>query len=159
MKPVRKLLIRAVLDRAVRYEERSYRYYERALQESTMESSFDTLKELMAEGLRYRMRLESALKRGEIDGLEQDTTLRQGSERQQEREKLAECGKWPRLDARSTGVLVLQTALKRSRCAAEYYRGMLERTGFRAVRSVFSALAESENRRYESVRAWLESMG
>ena len=57
-KPLRTLFVRLVLEKAIIFEERSYRYYESVLQVSIMEDSFDLIKKLQGQELHHRIMLE-----------------------------------------------------------------------------------------------------
>jgi len=65
--PVKKLLVRIALEKAISFEEQAYRFYESALKKSIMRHSFHLLKRLLSEELKHRMRLEVIQKSGVFD--------------------------------------------------------------------------------------------
>lgn len=151
MRGIRRLLMRAVLELAIEFEERSYRYYERALQAGTMEKSFDILKELMAEELAHRMKLQEVLRSGDLQRLDG------GEETVPEEDTDGICGEWPPIDPRAEPLQVLEIALSRERCAASFYRRMRDRTGLDVLRKTFAALLSEEQRHIARITGRLET--
>lgn len=142
--------MRTVLEQAIRFEERSYRYYECALQSATMEKSFDVLKEIMAGELGHRMKLQEVLRSGDLRLL--DT----GGETVPEGETDGICADWPPLDPRAGVREVLENALSRQRCAAAFYRRMRDRARLEALRATFDALLAGEREHIARITGMLE---
>ncbi|MFW6180352.1 MAG: hypothetical protein ACOC8N_01290 [Spirochaetota bacterium] len=141
----------AVLEQAIRFEERSYRYYERALQVATREESFKVLKEIMGGELEHRMKLQEALRSGELQRLDGNgATVPEG-------ETDGICEEWPPLDPQAGIREVLETALSRERCAAAFYRRMRDRTRLEVLKSTFDALFSGEREHIARILDRLEN--
>ena len=72
-KPLRKLLIRLIVEKAIIFEENAYRFYESALELAGSVDTADLLKKLMAAELRHRIKLEEIQKTGELETLTGET--------------------------------------------------------------------------------------
>ena len=150
MRGIRRLLMSAVLELAIEFEEQSYRYYERALQAGTMEKSFDILKELMAEELEHRMKLQKVLRSGDLQPLggEEETVP--------ETDAGEICGEWPPIDPHADTLHLLEIALSRERCAASFYRRMRNRTRLDVLKKTFTALLSEKQRHIAGIMGRLE---
>ena len=67
--PLKRIIIRIILQNAVRFEEESYRFYKHALQRSIMSESFNLIKFLLSQELEHRMKLLDVLKGRSLDDL------------------------------------------------------------------------------------------
>jgi rubrerythrin len=150
MRRFQKLLRNAVLEKAIQFEEKAYRYYEHALQMSTMVESFDVLKELMADELKHRMMLQEALRSGEL--------RRVGGEEYTVSAGVVSdiCREWPSIEPRRGIRHVLENALSLERCAALFYQKMHDRTENEVLKKTFSALLSAERRHIARISERLE---
>jgi len=90
-KPFRKLLVKLILEQALIFEERAYRFYEEAFEQAVMNESKVLLRRLMKEELGHRIKLEEVQKRGDLGAL----TVTSSSERDDIK---AISDEWPDID-------------------------------------------------------------
>jgi len=136
-KPVRSLIIRAILQEAISFEERSYRFYEKALVHIASGDAKTVLEKLLSQELSHRLLLEEVQKTVDL-GLF-------GSEADEEG-KAADAIKKPlrAIPPGATKLQIMETALEKELRAVGFYDSMAERSRLRSVRRVFRKLAREE---------------
>jgi len=143
--PVKKFLIKLIIEEAIHFEERSYIFYESLLQSAVMKESIILLKKLLAGELSHRLRLVEIQRRGNLGDLQvpEDTEL----------EGFDEVSKqFPQLKHRSSKEEILEAALMKEKSAHIFYRTMSGKARIKTVAQLFGALAIEE---LEHVK-WIE---
>jgi rubrerythrin len=136
-KPFRKLLVKLILEQALIFEERAYRFYEEAFEQAVMNESKVLLRRLMKEELGHRIKLEEVQKRGDLGAL----TVTSSSERD-DIEAISE--KWPDIDRDATRGEILRIALKKEQRSFNFYRILAKKSRVRVAGEVFNALSNEE---------------
>lgn len=142
---MRKFFVKLILEEAIAFEERAYRYYRKALERSIMEESFDLLKKLSVEKLKHRMKLEEVQKDGELSSLDasdSDNTLLSNHD-YDDLESI--CEEWPEISGFESRKKILQRALGRELCALNFYKTMISRSRPKRASSVFETLLREES--------------
>ena len=144
--PIKKFLMKLIIEEAIRFEERSYNYYESLLERAVMEKSISLLKKLLAGELSHRLRLEEIQRRGNLGTLQipEDTEL-EGYEEVS--------NQFPQLEPRSSKEEIFEVALKREKSSHNFYRTMSLKAHIKTVAQLFGALAIEE---LEHVK-WIEN--
>jgi len=163
-RPLRKLLTRLILEAAITFEERSYRYYQSALERSIMSDSFDLLKKLLGEELRHRMNLEEAQRTGSPLGLpvEEESELSRGEiDAGLLSDEVVDelCDEWPEIRPEDSKQLILERALQREKCAFHFYQTMARAAPLEDLRRLFNMLREEEMRHISWIEAELKPNG
>jgi rubrerythrin len=141
----RRLLLKIILERAIAFEERAYRFYEEALARSAMSEASELLKKLLAGELLHRMKLEELQRTGGVGPMA--VSLPRGS---QDVEELSE--EWPPLNPWAHKREVLEIALRKEVGAYRFYKSLADKTGLKSVRDVFAALSNEESVHMEWLR-------
>jgi rubrerythrin len=119
-KPFRKLLVKLILEQALIFEERAYRFYEEAFEQAVM-----------------RIKLEEVQKRGDLGAL----TVTSSSERD-DIEAISD--EWPDIDRDVTRGEILRIALKKEQRSFNFYRILAKKSRVRVAGEVFNALSNEE---------------
>ena len=143
--PIKKFLIKLIIEEAIRFEERSYSYYESLLQSTVMKESIILLKKLLAGELSHRLRLVEIQSSGNLGFLQipEDTEI-EGFEEVSKR--------WPLLEPLSTKEEIFEAALMKEKSAHNFYRTLSTKAHIKTVAQLFNALAIEE---LEHVK-WIE---
>ncbi len=172
--PVKKLIVRIVLEGAIAFEEASYRFYESILKRATMHRSFDLLKRLLSEELKHRMRIEEAQKRGSFAGIQKsaaDGEMRdeEGSGGEDEtrdfmpgisQEEMEEfCAQWPDIAPEAASKDILRAALNKEQCGYRMYSRLKNRFAMKSIRALYQMLAREELRHIRWIEGELERYG
>lgn len=136
-KPVRSLIIRAILQEAISFEERSYRFYEKALVHASSGDAKTVLEKLLSQELSHRLLLEKVQKTVDL-GLFVSEADEEG--------KAVDAIKKPLrvIPPGATKRQIMETALEKELRAVGFYDSMAERSRLRSVRRVFRKLAREE---------------
>jgi rubrerythrin len=148
----RKLLLKILLERAIAFEERAYRFYEEALARSAMSDTSELLRQLLAEELLHRMKLEEMQRTGDLGLLE--VSLPRGGA--QDVEELSQ--EWPRLHPWAHKGEVLETALRKEAMAYRFYKSLAKKAALKAARDVFAALSGEESAHVERLKKEIEKV-
>jgi rubrerythrin len=144
--PIKKFLIKLIIEDAILFEERSYNYYESLLERAAMKESIVLLKKLLAGELSHRLRLEEIQKRGELGTLQvHDGTELEGYEEVSKR--------FPQLEPWSSKEEIIEVALKKEKSSHNFYRAISMKAHIKTVARLFGALAMEE---LEHVK-WIEN--
>ena len=157
-KPLRALFAKLILETAITFEERSYRYYEAALEKSIMEDSFDLLKKLMGQELYHRIMLEEMQRRGKVGEPKSVNTLGFADEEPSPEEVDSLCDEWPEISPRDSKRVILERALEKERCAYRFYKKMMERSRSESLRNLFQTLMKEELYHAQALEKELESI-
>ncbi len=149
---MRKFIFKLILEEAIAFEERAYRYYRNALERSTMEESFDLLKKLSAEKLKHRMRLEEVQNNSELSSFDASDTNRTLLSNHDSEDIESICEEWPNISGSESRKKILQRALGRELCAQRFYRNMMNRAWPKRASCVFEALYREESNHVQWVR-------
>ena len=143
-KPLRTLMTRIVLEKAVVFEERSYRYYENLLGQAISQDIFDLIKTLSGQELHHRIMLEEMQRSISLKG--SDESRRKQFELAQfpSRELDALCDKWPLVSPEDSGETVLNKALHSERCACRFYEKIVELARNDTLLQLFQTLHREE---------------
>ena len=147
----RKLLLKILLERAIAFEERAYRFYEEALARSAMSDTSELFRQLLAEELLHRMKLEEMQRTGDLGLLE--VSLPRGA---QDVEELSQ--EWPRLHPWAHKGEVLETALRKEAMAYRFYKSLAKKAALKAARDVFAALSGEESAHVERLKNEIEKV-
>ncbi len=142
---IKKFLMKLIIEEAIRFEERSYRYYESILERAVMKDSIDLLKKLLVGELSHRLRLEEIQSSGDLGFLQipEDAEI-EGFEEVSKR--------WPRLEPLSSKEEIFEAALIKEKSASNFYRAIMKKSHIRTVGNLFGALAIEELRHVK----WIE---
>jgi rubrerythrin len=165
LRPVQRLLARIALEKAISFEERSYRFYESALRRSTIRASFDLLKRLLSEELKHRMRLEEVQK-GRLDMSNKDSSDRPSVDPDMPGIEGEYGGAGIRFDEETDGLCtepqdisddatpgeILLFALRKEQCSYMIYNRLKDRFALKGLRAVYADLAQEEYRHIQ----WIE---
>jgi rubrerythrin len=155
-KPLRTLLVKLILETAITFEERSYRYYEAALEKSIMEESFELLKKLMGQELYHRIMLEEMQRRGSVFETKSLNTPWFTDEGPALEEVDSLCDEWPEISQRDSKRVILERALEKERCAYRFYKRMMERSRSEDLRQLFQTLMKEESYHAQAIEKELE---
>jgi rubrerythrin len=120
-----------------------------------MSDIFDTLKKLMGEELRHRIRLEEIRRMGASESLQLDDEATYGSGIDEITESLDVdelCDQWPIIGPEDSKRLILERVLHRKRCALRFYRSMKSYASGGDIQRLFDELMGDEERHI----AWIE---
>jgi len=158
-----RIITRAILKNAIRLEEESCRFYEEALKNATMHESFNLIKFLYSQELEHRMKLLDALNMKRIDGVgigEEDEISTDTSPAEHSNGGFADiCSEWPDPGTLTTRADILETALRKERCALSFYTKMRDRMRSKEIRDVFDRLANEESAHVRILLEELERAG
>ena len=138
-KPFKKLLVKLILEQTLIFEERAYRFYERALEQTAMDESKALLKRLMKEELKHRIKLEEVQKEGDLGAL----TITSSSE-MNDIEAIRD--EWPDIDRGATREQILKIALSKEQRSFNFYRILAKKSRIRVAGDLFNALSNEELR-------------
>jgi rubrerythrin len=147
----RRLLLKILLERAIAFEERAYRFYEEALACSAMSDTSELLRKLLAGELLHRMKLEELQRTGDLGPLA--VSLQNG---ERDIEELSE--EWPPLHPWAHKGEVLETALRKEARAHRFYRSLAKKAALKAARDVFAALSNEESAHVEWLKEEIEKI-
>ena len=143
--PIKKFLMKLIIEEAIRFEERSYNYYESLLGRAVMKESIGLLKKLRTGELSHRLRLEEIQKRGNLGMLQvPENTELQGFEEISIQ--------FPQLEPWSSKEEIFEAALMKEKSAYNFYRTMSLKARIKTVVQLFGTLAIEE---LEHVK-WIE---
>jgi rubrerythrin len=143
-KPLRTLFVRVVLEKAIIFEERSYRYYESVLQQSIMKDTFDLIKKLLGQELHHRILLEEMLRRNAVEGKASGSRKRLTVEEFLSRELDVMCEGWPVISPGDSKGVIFKNALQKERCACSFYQKMMEHARSDDLTRLFETLLYEE---------------
>lgn len=144
--PIKKFLMKLIIEEAIRFEERSYNYYESLLERAVMKESIGLLKKLRAGELSHRLRLEEIQRRGNPGTLRvPESTELEGFEEVSKR--------WPQLEPWSSKEEIFEGALMKEKSSHNFYRTISLKARIKTVAQIFGALAIEE---LEHVK-WIEN--
>jgi rubrerythrin len=147
----RRLLWKIILERAIAFEERAYRFYEEALGRSALSDTSDLLRQLLAEELMHRMKLEEMQRTGGLGLLE--VSLPRAV---QDIEDFPL--EWPALHPWAHKGEVLETALRMETKAYRFYKSLAKKAALKAARDVFCALSFEESAHVERLKNAMEKV-
>ncbi|MCK5570282.1 MAG: ferritin family protein, partial [Spirochaetes bacterium] len=137
-KPVKKFIMKFVLEDAIAFEEKAYRFYQKALSMTVVDESSHLLKRLLAAELGHRLKLEEIQKTGDPEDLiVSDPVIFQGVSKIDR--------DWPDLNPRSTKEEIFKAALIKERGAYDFYKTLAENSLFKTARDVFGMLSREES--------------
>jgi len=142
---MKKFLVRIILEEAIAFEEKAYRFYQNALSRAVMRESAQTLRKLLVSELAHRMKLDEIQRVGDLAEHRENEMIEQ-----EELEEIA--GPWPELNPWSTREEVLEAALRKETEAYEFYARVAARTPLQVVRDTFRLLAEEEMQHMKWIR-------
>ena len=147
--PIRSLIIRAILQEAISFEERSYRFYESALAHAASDDVKDVLKKLLSQELSHRLLLEKTQKAVDLDLLV--------SEEERDPKAVDATKKpWRAIPPGATKQEIMEIALEKELRAVDFYDTMAERSRLRPVGRVFRRLAREEAGHVRLLRIQME---
>jgi rubrerythrin len=138
--PFRKLIIKLILEKAIIFEERAYRFYESALSMVEHEQTADLLKRLSAAELEHRLKLEEIQKRGILETGDYEGT---DFEKNGDYEMISR--EWPDIASGSSHKEILNVALAREKTAFRFYRNLKEYSRVKVAKELFGMLAREES--------------
>jgi rubrerythrin len=138
--PFRKLIMRLILERAIIFEERAYRFYESALSLVGEGQTSGLLKKLMAAELGHRMKLEEIQKSGVLGTVYED-----GVDTGEDENFEMISGKWPEIAPGMSKKEILDVALSREKIACSFYRKLHESSKIEVAKELFEMLACEES--------------
>jgi rubrerythrin len=133
----RKVVVKLIIEQALIFEERAYRFYEKALERAVMNESKALLKRLMKEELGHRIKLEEVQKKGDLGTL----TVTESSEMH---DLEAASDEWPDIAGDATREDILRIALEKEKRSFNFYKILAKNARIRAAGEVFSALSNEE---------------
>ena len=149
---LRRFLLRLILEEAIRREEEAYRFYEAALEPVRAPEARALLRQLCAEELRHRLKLQELQLQPESLEVEAHDV--------QESELLADSGPAPAPElAGLRPEDVWRLALDKERLAVRHYGLLARRSPLPEPRRVFAWLAAEEQRHVDWVLGALEGRG
>jgi rubrerythrin len=146
---LRKALLKILLERAIAFEEKAYRFYEEALARSAMGETSELLRKLLAEELMHRMKLEEMQRSGDLGPLA--VSLSRGAE---DIEAISE--EWPVINPWAHGREVLEMAFQKEVKAYRFYKSLARKTSLKTARDVFTALSNEESAHVEWLKKEME---
>jgi rubrerythrin len=149
-KPFRKLLVKLILEQALIFEERSYRFYENALEQAVMDESKALLRRLMKEELTHRIKLEEVQKEGDLGAL----TVTSNSE-MEDIEAIRD--EWPVIQRDATREAILRIALAKEKSSFSFYRMLAKKSRIRVTEDLFNALSNEELHHVKMIEGELSS--
>jgi rubrerythrin len=144
--PIRKILLRLVLEDAVVREEYAYRFYESALERVSEREARKLLQKLCAEELRHRMKLERMQSEAATEEIEFSGSA--------EIELLEAEQSWPEVPDSASRREILEVALVKEKQAVRFYRFIAGRSVLKLVKDLFLFLTDEESRHVR----WVEKM-
>jgi rubrerythrin len=157
-KPIRTLFVRIVLEKAIIFEERSYRYYESVLQQSIMKDTFDLIKLLLGQELHHRILLEEMQRRTTVEGKAFESRKQLAAEEFPFRELDVMCEEWPVISPGDSKEEILKSALHKERCACRFYQKMMEHARSDDLTRLFETLMHEEIQHARSIEEELEKI-
>jgi hypothetical protein len=135
--PFKKIFIRSLIEEAIVYREKKYRYYESAFARAVTAESAEVLKNLMTAQLLYRLRLQEVQKKGlpERSRLKEENT--RTFRRNPETEHVVP-DPWASPDA------ILDSALVQGENTYRSYKRTSENAHLGSVRELYAYLAHEE---------------
>ena len=143
-KPLRTLFVKIILEKAIVFEERSYRYYESLLGQAVMEDVFDLIKRLSGQELHHRIMLEEMQRRISVEGTDPNRRKQLEIELLPSEELDALCEEWPVISPEDSRETILNKALYKERCACRFYRKMMELARSDDLMQLFQTLLGEE---------------
>jgi len=146
---LKKLLLRLILENAIVFEEKAYRFYEEAKKDAKKDETKEVLHNLMAEELKHRLRLEEAQRQADLNACcnaepELDTTVKAMTE------------SWPQITPESDSTEVLKAAYKKEKQARDFYLAMGKRFPKTFAGNVFNSLAKEEAKHADWIASKME---
>ena len=157
-KPLRTLFVRLVLEKAIIFEERSYRYYESVLQVSIMEDSFDLIKLLLGQELHHRIMLEEMQRRTTVEGKASGSRKQLAVEEFLSGDLDVMCEEWPVISPGDSKEVILGKALQKELCAYRFYKKMMEHARRDDLTRLFETLMYEEMQHTRSIEEELEKI-
>ncbi|MFO7849008.1 MAG: ferritin family protein [Spirochaetia bacterium] len=139
VKTIRAFLLRIILENAIVFEEKAYRFYEAAEQMVNREEVKQLLTQFKAEELKHRLRIEEAQRQADINVCcATDAEFKAAMDGMRE--------DWPAVEVYSNRSDILKVAYGKEVQARDYYLKMRDKFPNSFVKSVFEALAKEEER-------------
>ena len=144
VKPLRTLFMRIVLEKAIVFEERSYRFYEYLLGQAIFKDIFDLIKRLSGQELHHRIMLEEMQRRFSVKGADPNRRKQLEIGQLPSEELDALCEEWPVISAEDSRETILNKALHKERCACRFYRKMMKLARSDDLMQLFQTLLGEE---------------
>jgi rubrerythrin len=142
---MKKFLVRIILEEAIAFEEKAYRFYQNALSRTVMGESAQMLRKLLVSELKHRMKLDNLQRGGDLAEHPENEMM------EQEDFKVI-AGPWPKLNPWSTREEVLEAALRKETESYEFYTRVAARAPLKTVRDTFHLLAQEEIQHMKWIR-------
>jgi rubrerythrin len=141
-----RLLLKVILERAIEFEEKAYRFYESLLSIEAVSSARELLQKLMAGELQHRMKLEEAQLRGDASKMKLEKPV--------ELENVEELTvQWPGIHAGSSKEDILAIALKKEKDAHSLYQKLENKSHLKGIKELFGLLARQEAQHMQWIRS------
>lgn len=157
-KPLRTLFVRIAIEKAIIFEEQSYRYYESVLQQSIMKDTFDLIKLLLGQELHHRILLEEMQRRTTVEGKASGSRKQLAVEEFPSGELDVMCEEWPVISPGDSKEVILKNALQKERCAYRFYQKMMENARSDDLSRLFETLMHEEVQHTRSIEEELEKI-
>ena len=157
-KPLRTLFIKVVLEKAIVFEEQSYRYYESVLKQSIVRDLFDLIKLLLGQELHHRIMLEEMQRRITVGRKASGRGKQLVVEELPSGEFDAMCEEWPVISSEDSKERILRIALQKERCACRFYKRMMEHVRSDDLSRLFETLMSEEIQHKRSIEEELEKI-
>ena len=137
LKPFRKLLLKLILEQAIIFEERAYRFYERVLERTSKDEPIMLLKRLMNAELKHRIKLEEVQKGGDLGA------LRVTSDSEMDNIEAIR-DEWPDIESDATLEEILGIALAKEKTSLSFYSVLAKKARIRVAGDLFNVLSNEE---------------
>jgi hypothetical protein len=138
--PVRALLEKVALEKALVFEEHAYRYYSSMLGNTIMSDSFDLLKRVLGHKLHTIIILKEMQRKIRAGDIERIVQTDSESEPPTDANLDAPCGGRPGLDRDDRPHAVLMNALRQEQRACVFYRAMASHVRHGGIYNLFQTL-------------------
>jgi rubrerythrin len=144
VKVVKRLMLRIVLENAIIFEEKAYRYYDQVARQTVNSGVKELAERLKVEEFRHRLRLEEAQRQAdislcctssnEIDFEDQAAQMREN---------------WPEIDGECEKSKLLELAYRKESQARDFYLSMQKLLPLPFLKALFGNLAREEENHME----------
>jgi rubrerythrin len=135
----RTFIFRIILENAIAFEERSYRFYESALEKAVGRESRVIIGQLMQDELGHRIKLDEVRRKGDLGSLD----VPEGKDSADI--EAVSCSR-PEIPAHAGTEEILEMALEQEQCSYNFYASIEKHARLKFAREVFSVLKGEEAR-------------
>jgi rubrerythrin len=158
VKPVRVLLVRILIEKAIVIEEHAYRYYSFILGKTYMKDTFDLMKRLSSQELQHRMKLEDLQRKIGIEKHDLPAMKKQEIAGVISEDLESLCDARPVPASEDSVEAMLRDALHRERRTCMFYQTLLQRTSRSDVVNLFKAIYHEEKEHAGELEEELERL-